>query len=289
MNAVLSVVSFFAGLLPEPVMVALADLLGWVWFHLLRYRRTVIMENLARAFPEKDEAARRRLGLAACRHLVRTLFEFLRIPRYQKIGLESVVRFEGLEHFERARAKGKGVLCLSGHLGSFELCVGAVAKRAAPVNLVVKPFAPGVDRFVNRIRHDSGLGVIYAEGAVRPIIRALKNDESVVFVLDQNATRRIGVFVEFFGEEACTMSALATLAARTGAAVIAATPYRDEEGRHVLKVHPEIPLEEKSSQKETVQHMTQVYTRFLEDAIRAHPEQWFWTHKRWRTRPRPDL
>lgn len=287
MNALLFVVSFFAGLLPEGVMVALSRLFGWVWFNLLRYRRRVILENVARAFPDEDERWRRNLGLEACRHLVRTLFEFLRIPRYQRIGLESVVHFEGLEHFETARAKGKGVLCLSGHLGSFELCVGAVAKRAAPVNLVVKPFSPGVDRFVNRIRRASGLGVIYAEGAVRPIIRALKNDESVVFVLDQNATRKIGVFVDFFGEKACTMSALATLAARTGAAVIAATPYRDEAGRHVLKVHPEIPLEERASQKETVEHMTQVYTRFLEEAIRAHPAQWFWTHKRWRTRPTP--
>lgn len=286
MNAVLTALSFAFGLLPERAVVALSRLLGWLWFAVLRYRRGVILENLRRAFPEEDELERRRLALAACRHLVRTLFEFIRIPKYQELGLESVVRFEGLESFEHARAKGKGVLCLSGHLGSFELCVAAVAKRAKPVNLVVKPFPAGVDRFVNRVRRRSELGVIYADGALRPIIKALKNDESVVFVLDQNATRKIGVFVDFFGEPACTMSALATLAVRTGAAVIAATPYRDADGRHVLEVHPEIPLEEKESREETIVHMTQVYTRFLEDAIRRHPEQWFWTHKRWRTRPR---
>jgi KDO2-lipid IV(A) lauroyltransferase len=286
MNALLTAVSWLFGLVPERAMIALSRVLGWIWFVLVRYRRSVILRNLARAFPDQDDRARRRLGLEACRHLVRTLFEFIRIPSYQRAGLESVVRFDGLENFELARAKGKGVLCLSGHLGSFELCVAAVAARAKPVNLVVKPFPGGVDRFVNRVRRRSELGVIYADGALRPIVKALKNNESVVFVLDQNATRKIGVFVEFFGEPACTMSALATLAVRTGAAVIAATPYRDEEGHHVLEVHPEIPLEEKATQKETIVHMTQVYTRFIEAAIKKHPEQWFWTHKRWRTRER---
>ena len=286
MNAILTAASFCFGLLPEGAVVVWSRVLGWIWFNVVRYRRRVILENLARAFPEKDDAERTHLGLEACRHLVRTLLEFIRIPAYQKRGLESVVRFEGLESVELARAKGKGVLCLSGHLGSFELCVAAVARQARPVNLVVKPFPAGVDAFVNRLRTSAGLGVIYADGALRPIMKALKNNESVVFVLDQNATRKIGVFVEFFGEPACTMSALATLATRTGAAVIAATPYRDEDGKHVLQVHPEFPLEEKATRDETIVHMTQVYTRFLEEAIRRHPAQWFWTHKRWRTRPR---
>jgi KDO2-lipid IV(A) lauroyltransferase len=285
-NAILTAASFCFGLLSERSVVLLSRALGWIWFNVLRYRRRVILENLARAFPEQEDAQRRRLGLEACRHLVRTLFEFIRIPTYQKRGLDDVVRFEGLENFELARAKGKGVLCLSGHLGSFELCVAAVARRARPVNLVVKPFPGGVDRFVNRVRRAAELGVIYADGALRPIIKALKNNESVVFVLDQNATRKIGVFVDFFGKPACTMAALATLAVRTGAAVIAATPYRDDAGRHVLQVHPEIPLEERATREETIVHMTQVYTRFLEEAIKRHPEQWFWTHKRWRTQPR---
>jgi Kdo2-lipid IVA lauroyltransferase/acyltransferase len=281
-NAVLTISARFLALFSDRAIVFFSHVLGWFWFAVLRYRRDVILENLTRAFPHEDA---RRLGLAACRHLVLTLFEFIRIPSYQARGLETVVRFEGLEHFETARAKGKGVLCLSGHLGSFELCVAAVAARARPVNLVVKPFPGGIDRFVNRVRRDAELGVISADGALRPILRALKNNESVVFVLDQNATRKIGVFVDFFGKPACTMSALATLAVRTGAAVIAATPYRDADGKHVLQVHPEIALEEKATRDETIVHMTQVYTRFLEDAIKRHPEQWFWTHKRWRTRP----
>ena len=116
-------------------------------------------------------------------------------------------------------------------------------------------------------------------------MQALRRNEAVVFVLDQNATRSIGVFVDFFGRPACTMSGLAVLAERTGAEVIAAVPWREGPGRHVLTVLPAIPFERQADREETVRHMTQVYTRVIEDAIKARPAQWFWTHKRWRTRP----
>jgi Kdo2-lipid IVA lauroyltransferase/acyltransferase len=284
-TAILRAFSFFLCLLPESLMRLWAWCIGVFWFYVVRYRRGVMDESFAIAFPELGPSEHRRLGRRACVHLVRTLFEFLRIPRYRRKGLENVVRIEGLENFEKAKARGKGVLCLSGHLGSFELCVAAVAEKADPVSLVVKPFPPAVDRLVAEIRGESGLKVIYAEGAVRPILKALHDNESVVFVLDQNATRSTGVFVDFFGKPASTMTALAVIAERTGAAVIAAVPYRDENGEHVLEVHPEIPLEPKLNRLETVQWMTQRYTTFLEEQIKRHPEQWFWTHKRWRTRP----
>lgn len=285
MNALLGLLSGLIGLLPEPALGPLARVGGALWFDGLRYRRQVILANLATAFPELEAAARERLGRAACVHLCLTLLEFLRIPRYRRRGLERVVRVEGSEHWEAALAQGKGVLCLSGHLGSFELAVAAVAGRGAPVSLVVKRFPPGVDAFVNGLRRGSGLGVIYAEGALRPVLSALRDNGSVVFVLDQNATRRIGVFVDFFGKPACTMSGLALLALRSGAPVIAATPFRAADGTHVLRIHPPIPLEAKDSREATLAHMTARYTQVIEAAIREHPEQWFWTHKRWRTRP----
>lgn len=285
MTALLHVISFGLGLLPEVLIRAGAVVFGALWFHVIRYRRGVIEENLAQAFPELGPSEQSRLGRAACVHLLKTLAEVFRIPRYRKKGLGKVVRIEGLEHFHAAKAKGRGVFVLSGHLGSFELCVAAVAEAAAPVSLVVKPFPPAVDRFLASIRKGSGLELIYADGAVRPILRALNENETVVFVLDQNATRSTGVFVDFFNKPASTMTALAVIAERTGAAVIAAVPYRDEHGHHVLEIHPEIPLESKHNRLETVQWMTQKYTHFLEQAICRHPDQWFWTHKRWRTRP----
>lgn len=285
-TAMLDFVSWSLSRLSETAVQRLADWMGGFWWHVLRYRRRVILTNLSTAFPDSDPRARATLGRKATAHLARALLEFLRIPYYASRNFEGRVRFDGMENFERAKSEGKGVLCLSGHLGSFELAVAAVASRAKPVWLVVKPFPRAVDRFVTRVRTMSGLGVIPARRSIRGIIEALRRNEAVVFVLDQNATRSIGIFVDFFGRPACTFSALANLALRTRAPVIAATPYRDPDGTHVLRVLPAIPLEEKASEEETIAHMTQVYTRVIENAIREHPEQWFWTHKRWRTQPK---
>ncbi|MCK6549888.1 lysophospholipid acyltransferase family protein [Myxococcota bacterium] len=281
----LEALSWLLGLLPERLVVALAGALSASWWHVLRYRRRVILENLSRAFPERTLRERRALGREATRHLVRSLLELFRIPRYRADAFEGRFRFEGLEHLEAARAAGKGALCLSGHLGSFELAVAAGVRQAGPVNLVVKPFPPPVDAFLTQLRTSSGLGVIPAAGAIRPILRALAKNETVVFVLDQNATRSIGVFVDFFGHPACTMSGLAVLALRTGAPVVAAIPYREADGTHVLRMLPAIPSDATGDHDEQVRTLTARYTRVIEDAIRAHPEQWFWTHKRWRTRP----
>ncbi|MCA9552937.1 MAG: lysophospholipid acyltransferase family protein [Myxococcales bacterium] len=284
MTGLLRLLSWFLGLWPEALVTAVAWALGGVWWHVLRYRRRVMQDNLRQAFPERSEAERARLGRAACTHLVTTLIEVFRIPRYRR-RFEQAVRVEDLEHFHAAKAKGKGVLCVSGHLGNWELGVAGVAAAAAPVHLVVKRFGPAMERFMTDLRQGSGLSVIPADGAVRPIMQALRRNEAVVFVLDQNATRSIGVFVDFFGKPACTMSGLAVLAERTGAEVIAAVPWREGPGRHVLTVLPAIPFERQADREETVRHMTQVYTRVIEDAIKARPAQWFWTHKRWRTRP----
>jgi KDO2-lipid IV(A) lauroyltransferase len=264
----------------------LARGLGAIWWHVVRFRRRVALENLARAFPEMTEAERRALGQATFAHLALTIFEFMRIPRYAASRFANV-RVEGLEHYETARKRGKGVLCVTAHLGSFELCIAAIAARVRPVSAVVKPFSDGFDAFISNHRMSQGLTLISATHALRPILHTLDRNEPVVFVLDQNATRRIGVFVDFFGTPACTMSALAVIALRTGAPVLAASVHREPEGTHVITVHPEIRVEPGPTRQATIERMTQAYTRFIEEAIRRHPEQWLWTHRRWRTRPDP--
>jgi KDO2-lipid IV(A) lauroyltransferase len=151
--------------------------------------------------------------------------------------------------------------------------------------MVVKSFPKSVDRVVSEIRRSAHLALIPASGGLDPIRQALKRNEAVAFVLDQNATRRIGVFVDFFGSPACTMSALAVLALRTKAPVLPVAAYRDPAGRHHLVVHPPIPAAEGANLKDAIAKTTRRYNEYLEEQIRLHPEQWLWTHKRWRTQP----
>jgi KDO2-lipid IV(A) lauroyltransferase len=277
--------SALLGALPEALVAWLAAAAGGLWFHALRYRRAVILENLARAFPELPAAERRRLGREACQHLVAALLELLRTPRYFARGVERVVTSRGLEEVHRALEKGRGLLIVTGHLGSFELSAGAIVRAVAPLraHLLVKSFPPGVDAFLTARRAAAGYHIIRDRRTLPEILRALRNNEIVVFVIDQNATRNQGVFVDFFGEQACTMAALAVVARRTGAPVHGVSIWREGPGRHVVEVHAELtPATETDSDEVLMQR----YTRFVEDCIRAHPAQWTWTHRRWRTRPR---
>jgi KDO2-lipid IV(A) lauroyltransferase len=272
--------------LPERLMGPLTRALGVVAFDLVRYRRPEILSNLGLAFPALDRPARTRLGREVSAHLVRTLLEFLRIPRYREEGLSRRVRIDGLEHLRAAHAAGRGALILSGHLGSFELAVAAAA-REVPIAVVVKRFPPAVDAFVRAIREGSGLTVLPADGGARPILRALRDNKVVVFVLDQNAPRRIGVFVDFFGVPASTMRGLATLALASGAPVIPAFAHRTDSGDHVLAIDPPLELARGPDRDATVLAHTARFTALVEAAIRRHPPQWFWSHRRYRTRPRP--
>jgi Kdo2-lipid IVA lauroyltransferase/acyltransferase len=283
-TSLLRLISFFVGLLPASLMRSLARLLSFFVFSVFRYRRDVIAHNLARAFPDKTDAERVILQSEACLHLALCLLEFFKMPSYAKRNYEGVFRVEGMEHYEKAKAQGKGLLVLTGHLGSFELGAGAMAQRLEEnACLIVKSFPEAVERFVTGVREASSLSVFTAKGGMKNALRALKNKDLVVFVQDQNSTRHIGVFVDFFGHEACTMSGLAVIALRTEAPVLGVSIWREEDGGHVLAFHPEIPLERKENKDESLVHMTQVYTRFIEDRIREHPAQWLWTHRRWKT------
>lgn len=283
MTTLLHVLSFFIGLLPDVCVRGLARVISFFVFTVFRYRRKIMRENIATAFPDKTEAERQQIEGDACLHLAMSLLEFLKIPTLTRRSYEGAFRVEGLEHYEAARAKGKGLLVLTGHLGSFELSAGAMAQRMEEeVLVIVKSFPEALDRFVSSVRTGTDLTVVPAKGAIRPVFKAMKKEATVVFVQDQNSTRHIGVFVDFFGKEACTMSGLAVVALRTEAPVVGVSIWREAQG-HVLAFHPEIPLEPQADKQDSIVHMTQVYTRFIEERIRENPSQWLWTHRRWKT------
>jgi KDO2-lipid IV(A) lauroyltransferase len=248
-------------------------------------RRKIILENLCQAFPLMPYQERVELGQAACSHLIRVFFEFLRIPHYLENGLNGLVHIEGLEHFKRAKKQGRGILLVTGHLGSFELALAALATTLGPLSVIVKAFPNEVDRFINSIRACAGTQVISARGTTITILQRLKRNEVVVAVIDQNAKRDKGTFVEFFGRSTCTMTGAALIAMRSKTAVIGVSSWRRLDGTHMIGIIGELSSEPAGALARRIQHNTQVYTHFIEQAIRAHPEQWLWPHKRFKTRP----
>lgn len=243
-----------------------------------RLRRTA-RENLAMAgLPDAD-----RITNGVFRSIARLLVSFARFPQIRPDNVKEWIRYEGLENFQSALARGRGVLVATAHLGNWELSAFAHALMTAPMNIVVRPLDnPGIDAMVERRRALSGNRIIEKKDAARGILRALAANEAVGILIDQNTSAEEGVFIDFFGEKACAGSAFAKLAYHSGAAVVPGFAlWSEPERRYVLRFYPALEM------TGDVLADTQRIHSHLESVIREYPDQWLWIHRRWKTRPPP--
>ena len=198
------------------------------------------------------------------------------------------IRIDGLEHLRAAMDQHGRALLLTAHLGNWELLPVACRLTGYRLSVVLRPLdAPWLDRLATRMRERSGVDLIDKRAALRPVLRALAEGAMVGILLDQNAARREGVFVPFFGYSASTSKSLAVLAVRTGAPIVPAFIRRDDAGMHRVVVGPALPPPS-GDVEAAVTALTARCTEAIEAAVRETPEQWLWMHDRWRTRPLDD-
>ncbi len=257
--------------------------LGLLGYHVIRYRRSLIKEQMGRALKmSPSDRELKRLVRANFVHYGLLVVEFLRIRLLRTSPLESAVQFEGEHHLRDALAQGKGALILTAHLGNYDLVGVALALRGFPLMIVSKPLKlKAIEKFWMEERSVSGLEISLNHGSIKEILKALRDGKVVVFVLDQYASSE-QFWVEFFGRPASTLSAPAVLTQRTGAPVVPGFTHRDSDGTHVIEIQPVLPFEERGNRDQTIEHNTQRYTALIEAAIRRHPEQWTWIHRRWK-------
>lgn len=245
-----------------------------------RLRRTAL-RNLELAYPEMDAAGRARIARGVFGSIGRMLVVFARLPRINRENIGRWIRYEGFEHFAAAQARGRGVLFATAHLGNWELSAFAHALMAEPMHVVARPLDnPLLDRLVERRRTLTGNRVITKKEAARPILSALRRNEAVGVLIDQNTAPEEGVFVNFFGVPACAGTGFARLAARSGALMVPGFAlWSDAEGKYVLRFYP--PLEATGDAACDTARLQQA----LERVVREFPDQWLWVHRRWKTRP----
>jgi KDO2-lipid IV(A) lauroyltransferase len=243
--------------------------------------RRVAVRNLLMALPELDESGRARVVDGVFRSIARLLVAFARFPRITSNNVKDWIRYEGYEHFEEALRRGRGVLFATAHLGNWELSAFAHALLSGPMHVIVRPLDNRrIDALVARRRALSGNKLIDKREFARPILKALRDNEAVGILVDQNASAEDGAFVDFFGVPACAFTGFAKLAAHSGAAVIPGFAlWSDSEGRYVLRFDPPIEIT-----GDAVADTARIQ-RHLEQVIRQNPGQWLWIHRRWRTRP----
>ncbi len=275
------------GVLPRKLAVKTGLAVGAAAFWLLPHLRRHAEINLRLAFPDMGEDERRRIRRGTFRNLGRLLGEISQFPRLDRGNIESIVRYDGLENYLEAKARGRGVILLTGHIGCWELSVFAHSIYGHQMAFLARRVDnPLVERLAESYRSRYGNRSIDKKNSVREVLKTLKAGGVVGILADLNTSREEGVFCDFFGIPACTTAGVATLALRTGAVVLPGYLIWDAETRiHRLRFDPPIDTINTGNQKEDVVANTARYTRALEVVIRRYPEQWLWIHRRWRTRP----
>jgi KDO2-lipid IV(A) lauroyltransferase len=265
-----------------------ADVSGSVFYHLLPFRRGVIVENLRRVFGAAvPEPEIERLAKAHYAHLWRLIVEFFRFRTLSPEKRRGLVRVDNLDAFAGAFAAGKGVLVLTGHFGNFEVAtiagIASYPEVRGRIHFVRRPIKPRwLDAWVTRRFNASGFGVIAKRGSLDRIVNLLDHGDVVVFPFDQYAAGSDGIDVEFFGEPAGTFKSLAVIALATGAPVLPASSWRQDDGAHVLRFEEAVPPVDVANVNEAIARTTRAYNAALERLIVRHPEQWWWVHRRWR-------
>ena len=283
------VLAWMIGVVPERLALGTCAALGWLAGVVLRIRRADVDRHLALAFPEEDSAWRRRVARDSYRHFAR---EAAMTFRLSNMDPEEVVRrtdMEGFEEFREAVGEGAGAVVVSGHLGNWEIAGASAAARGVPMDVVAhRQKNPLFDRYLVETRARLGLTVMVKNDALRLARRSLAAGRVAAFVADQNIRRR-GVFVDFFGSAAATPKGPAMFALRSGAPVFLGTAVRLPGWPSRYKVRAErVPVRHDLPVDEAILELTQRYTSILEQRIREAPEQYFWQHRRWKTRPSPE-
>ena len=258
-----------------------------VGYHFARHQRSTALHNLRMALPELSDSEHMRIVRDNFSNLGRLLAEFSQFPKLTPDNVSERVEYEGLDNYLDGLRRGRGVLFLTAHVGAWELSSFAHGLYGYPMKFLTRPLDnPLVESLITGMRTLSGNHPIDRNGATREVLKALRNNETIGILIDQNTIRSEGVFADFFGIPAATTPALATFAIRTGAAVVPGFIRWDtERQRHILSFEPRVELKQTGNPQDDIVANTLLFNEILERFVRRFPDQWLWIHKRWKTRP----
>jgi KDO2-lipid IV(A) lauroyltransferase len=257
-----------------------------LFYHISARYRFITLHNLTLSFPEKKMSEIVRIAKKAFMNLGTMAAEFFEIPSLaEENGFERLIKVEGAENFRMAVAKNKGILCYASHLGNWEIMAAYFGSRMKRANMVFQALGnTTLEGLVAWERKYTGNTLISKGGATKKILRLLKENEVIGIMLDQNVSRRKGVFVNFFGRPACTTTGFAALALQTGAPVLPAFIVRQEDGTYLFIIKEEAEIIRTGDYERDIFENTKRFTKTIEDMVRRYPDQWLWLHQRWKTK-----
>ena len=277
------------GFIPRTMAVEVIRALALLFYYVDARHRHIARVNLRIAFPEKSPRQRSAIARRSFQNTAMNLVELSRISRLNSLNISSLVQYDpdaGLDNYRAARAKGKGILYLTGHFSSWELLPIAHALYGRPLSFVTRPLDNAIlDRYFESLRESKGNRVIHKKDSARTILKQLKENGTVGILMDQNTSLLEGVFADLFGLPAATTTGMVLLALRTGAPILPGylTPMR--KGRYTIKFLPPVEVTRTGDRVLDIEINTRRLNAIIEDIVREQPDSWLWGHKRWKYQP----
>ncbi len=279
-------IMFFFRLIPLGLRKKLFTSALLLFYHVSPKKRLIALHNLRCAYPEKDMAEIVKIARGVFRHVGIVIAEFFELPYIKKENLHQWVEFDGLDNLKKALTQNQGVLAVGSHFGNWELMTIAIPMAAKPMHIIHRPLDnPVLEDTLAWVRTLHGNVLVPKEGSARKILQLLRKNEIAGILGDQNVAAREGVFVDFFGRPACTAVGTAVLAMRTEAPVLPAFMPRMPNGKYKFVIRPPVKVAVTGDDQADILVNTQRFTKVVEDIVRQYPDQWFWVHQRWKTKP----
>ncbi len=275
------------GRVPLAVTRCIASNLGILAMALNPRDRRRSRENLRIAFPDLDQTGIRRLLRANAKHIGTLAAEVAWLAQASPDAILDLCTATGADHLWRAIDTGPGAVLITGHCGNWELLNAWLGASGIPMTIAVRDiYDPRLDAMATELRERFGPQVVpRGAKAGRHLMSALAHRRVIGLLIDQDIRDIPGVFVPFFGRPAWTPSGAASLALHKRHPVVPAFSHRRPDGRHVIEIHPPLPLPTSGSKNDMITELTAASTATIERQIRNHPAQWVWMHRRWRTQP----
>jgi len=273
-------------LLPLSLAYFFASTMANLSYYILMKDRRTALANLKKVYGTITDSEAKKIYIKSLKNIGYCAVDVLRFKKFGRQGIIDMVECEGLEHFDAAYERGKGIIGITGHISNFELTAawfGVNGYKAAAV--VRKIYDNRLNRLLIENRQAINVRCLDSEAPVKYVLRTLKEGYAIGALIDQDSTRYRGEFINFFGTPAYTPIGSITLARAAKAAIIPLVVLRIAPKKYQIKIFPEIEFDYKEERKTDTIRILKESTKILENVIRDNPEQWVWMHKRWKTQP----
>ena len=271
--------------LPYSLQKALISGLAALAYLLATKQKKIIKANIDLTIKDETSPERYRNIQKYCfKNLGSVLLQVLRSSRLNIQDLKESVSFENRHYIDDAIKSDKPIIIVSAHYGNWELGATAVGALISPITSIHKKMNDGYfDEYLMRSRTKFNMTMVEKRGAIKHLIKALKNKQIITMMIDQNVNPKDGIYIDFLGAKATQTAAPAFLARKFDALIIPILINTAPGKENIITFYEPIITAKTEDEEKDILESTQAQADMLAKVIRSYPEPWFWCHKRWKS------